>query len=505
MRNPVHWQVLLDENEWDAEAGLDELLQTQAHAPPADGAARPVNWHLLTTLAVLCLVLILGAALIVRQRALAGVALIEGELGAVVELERYASQKNDEALLATLSDRRGWEERARQNFALPGAEEQPTIAVEIENVELSDGLALVQVLVQDSRLPLAWREARFYRETPGGWLRTAPQPVFWGSRQSLQSEHFLFHFHQADRLAVEEAAPRLDANYARIHTLLALPLEAEQTPLVVDVRVLDLPQARRAEVYADGTFVAWSPLLLARPEGISPADLLVESVSSALITQSIHKMTASLPVGWPTFVTSLHLWLTWEVDSRLTLSQSLYWSISRVEQWRIAQSANPSGEGITAFPAEYREMCQILRALELTPYYLGMLMSCKEGLPDLTPTDRLAGPNKERQTDGNGGKPRSEWAEQVEAASREPLRFTNWPIDQALLYHYLNTRFGEGAVPHLLATSRNHYSWQTLIPAAFDVTYQEFEAGWKTYLQETFAQTSIIAPSTPHPPSVSPR
>lgn len=507
MRNPVHWQIMLDENEWDAETGLDELLQAQPLPPPAHAAARPVNWRLLTTLAGLCLATVLGVALFLYQQALAGVALIEAELGAVVELERHAVEVDDQALLASLSDRQGWEARSRQSFALPTGEESPSIAVTIENVELRDGSALVEVLVQDSRLPLAWREARFYRETPTGWLRTAPQPVFWGSRQSLQSQYFLFHFHFADRLAVEEAAPRLDANYARIRALLALPVEEGQTPLVVDVRVLDLPQERRAEVYADGTFVAWSPLLPARPEGLSQADMLVESISGALITQSVQEMRTSLPRGWPLSYTASRLWLTWEVDSHLTLSQSLRWNLWRTDMRRIQEKGIPStaGESATS-PEDYLEMCQTLAALNLLPYYLGIRENCKGEPPQLAPEDGLTGWGEGRLTVAVGSEPFEEQNRQTETPGNESLRFTNWPVDQALFFHYLTVRYGAGAMPHLLETSRTHYSWPALILAAFDVPFNEFNSDWQQYLQATLAQElPVSAPSSPHPPSESPR
>ena len=42
------------------------------------------------------------------------------------------------------------------------------------------------------------------------------------------------------------------------------------------------------------------------------------------------------------------------------------------------------------------------------------------------------------------------------------------------------------ATPVLLAALGEHTSWQTLIPAIFDVSAAEFEAGWQAYLAERY-------------------
>lgn len=480
MRNPMTWHVLLDENEWDVDQKLHKLLQERIRTYPEETGRRPINRPVRTMLVSLCLAVAISAALFIYQQALSGVTQIEAELGAVVELERSATEQSDEATLASLSDSQGWAERARQDFALSVTEDDPTIAVEVENVKLRDNLALVEVLVQDSRLPLAWREVRFYRETPGGWLRTAPQPVFWGSQYSLQSEYFLFHYRLADSLAVAEAAPRLDANYARIRSLLALPVDSRQAPLVVDVRVLNLPTQNSVESYTDGTFVATSPLLLPRPAGFSAADMLVEGISVSLIDRNVDRVAAHLPASWMLSGGSLRLWLAWELDTHLGHWQNelLDWAMIRERRLLYAQAVHDHAASIAA-TQEYQEMCQSLQALGLSHYDLGIPISCVIELPIVPNAYGMEYMNRWNPLVGLEAQLR-----QIGPDIDAKEHLGAWSIDLALLFAYANAMFGEEAVPRLLKLSSDNYHWNTLIPTAFAISSEEFEAGWQLYVHE---------------------
>ncbi|MBI3959492.1 MAG: hypothetical protein HY328_11855 [Chloroflexi bacterium] len=56
----------------------------------------------------------------------------------------------------------------------------------------------------------------------------------------------------------------------------------------------------------------------------------------------------------------------------------------------------------------------------------------------------------------------------------------------ALLFEFAVQRYGRERLPDLLAQMRRPITWQTLIPAVFNVLVEEFEAGWRGWLGEEY-------------------
>jgi hypothetical protein len=56
----------------------------------------------------------------------------------------------------------------------------------------------------------------------------------------------------------------------------------------------------------------------------------------------------------------------------------------------------------------------------------------------------------------------------------------------ATIFEYTATTFGADRIPVLLATLPHHERWETLIPAVFGLSPDEFESGWHAFLAERY-------------------
>ena len=64
----------------------------------------------------------------------------------------------------------------------------------------------------------------------------------------------------------------------------------------------------------------------------------------------------------------------------------------------------------------------------------------------------------------------------------------------ALLFEYAVQRYGRERLPELLFETRPPTTWQTLIPAVFDVSIEDFEAGWRAWLAEAYGLEVSTSP-----------
>jgi hypothetical protein len=56
----------------------------------------------------------------------------------------------------------------------------------------------------------------------------------------------------------------------------------------------------------------------------------------------------------------------------------------------------------------------------------------------------------------------------------------------ATVLEYVASTYGANHVPLLLAAVLEHERAETLIPAVFDLPLEEFESGWREFLQEQY-------------------
>jgi hypothetical protein len=56
----------------------------------------------------------------------------------------------------------------------------------------------------------------------------------------------------------------------------------------------------------------------------------------------------------------------------------------------------------------------------------------------------------------------------------------------ATVVEYAAAAYGPERIPLFVASLNRHASWETLVPAVFGVSLEEFEAGWQAYLAEHY-------------------
>jgi hypothetical protein len=155
---------------------------------------------------------------------------------------------------------------------------------QVEQIDLRGNTALVQVLIPaPASGGTAYQELRFYRNTGDQWLRTAPDPEWWGrTTEEVKTAHFDFVYHPRDRAAVQETAAGIEAFYARLISDLGVEDKAKG-PLVIKIEPrTDLMTYRPM----GGSLIVPAPGLLPTPVGTSPGVALKQTVSQA-ITQEV--------------------------------------------------------------------------------------------------------------------------------------------------------------------------------------------------------------------------
>jgi len=348
------WQVLSDEVEPRPKGSL---VNSRPLFSADDGLARPGRrlWWGLLGLALLAAVI--GSYRLYRT-AQAGVEVLETELQAAVALES----------------------RTTPNPALTAEPTPPAL----QTFDLRNGVAAVEVIVNDPSRPSPFRTLRFFRQTESGWESATSDASFWGSRQQLESEHFIFRFHRRDYAAVVEAAPVLDAFYARLHQDLGRGAPNASEKVIVEVFASygledsDLPAA------TIDPFRVPSPGLLQIPVDVSDAEALALSVSITLVYRLLPGASADWlatgdhPTGWwwPPLTEGLRLWLLW--DNVPLLAR---WRHD-ILTWYLANSCQACSRQSQTLPAGYREFCQMLMMLGLYPPHPSISPPCTETFGD---------------------------------------------------------------------------------------------------------------------------
>lgn len=281
----VDWQVLLDENEW--EAGEEVALPDAQSASAMPGLRGGYGVWIIGVL--LCLLAVV-AGLRLWAQAQTGLAAVETGLTHSMAAEQRAAADSDEFLATALLDPAA---ELSWRIWLLGQQRQPderVLEVKIVDFVLAGDRAMAQIQLTDPDSGALYRENRFYRETPQGWLRSQPAPELWGESQSLESDYFVFIYRQLDSPAVAEAAPLLDRAFNLLHT------ELEQTQPVgvspeqkVTVRVVISGGSNTPWHTAGEPLTVNSPHLMRLPEGVTEGQALADAVISALQREAINR------------------------------------------------------------------------------------------------------------------------------------------------------------------------------------------------------------------------
>ncbi|MCL4833772.1 MAG: hypothetical protein KJZ86_15115 [Caldilineaceae bacterium] len=463
----VSWQVLLDDAQWEREANAP--VSPKEDTLPRRRWVLPRRW-LLLGLFVLLLAL-LSTGLLLWQRAQSGLADMEREIEKAARLEANAQSQHNSRLAAALLDPGAdpeWRQRIVEH--LMADDSAPPVPV-VGEMEWVDGVALVHLSSTDPDLPLPSRSLRFYRESAGGWLRTSPVASFWGAAENWEGQHFSFRFQARDRAAVLSAGPQVEAVYLALRQDLGLPILP--TRRVVVVR----PDDRPAEFdFPTGELRHPSPQLLELPAGISDESALFRSLTLYLINELVRESFDRYAYGqvwmWSNLTESgLRNWLQLQsgllaIDRRLLLP------------WLLDREAQVDRQ----FPEGVAEACQLMDGLDVRVLLLSCTPDLHASLPNRSSVLRLSRLTttydfdftRDANTSSNPSGPmwRAETRQEIVAATT--------------VFAYAVETYGVERLPAFLEALGIHRGWTGVLPAAYGVSVEEFEAGWRGWLAAEF-------------------
>jgi len=476
----VGWHVLLDETEWEK----DEPVTIPGSEDPATrqpAAKRRAAW--LTAGLLLALALAVGVRF--WQMAQSGLAAVEQGVTHTMALESQAQEAGDTFMVDALLDPQAdadWRSVMEQESTLAQGREA---TVELLDFTLHGDRLLAQVRVTQREGGVVYRESRFYRETPGGWLCSQPTAELWGSPRRLESAYFFFHFRQRDGTAVAEAARLLDEAYAHTHTALGLLLPVASTAgSKVQVYVAAGGEAIGDIWYESGDDL-WvvSPLLLRLPERVSEGQALAEMIAFSLRRGLVNRAVSPLDQPYqpsPEFLSGLRLWLAWDGNMPLDSYRR------EMVAWLYANRPLISGP----LPIAYWEICEIFGAWQVLSPVMPFLFQCAQPSPSVSsyftpPTALYQLPLTVY------------WEALGYAASGDPLT-GQWSISQqgqpvamATVLEYAAHTYGRASIPDLLQAIRTGESWHTVAPQVFGVSAKQFEAGWWVWLAEEYRVDTV--------------
>lgn len=278
-------------------------------------------------------------------------------------LENQAWHTRDYAFMTSLLDPTvsdDWLRRWRDDWRR-GADGDPDYRAHLLHVDLAgDGLYRATVVVEQSSLDWSqsspFQEVRFYRRDGQAWLRTVPPADYWGRRAVVETDHLSFTFYEQDTAMVQAVAPRLQAAYVELHTLLGvLPPPAGGERLVISV----VPRPTGRWAAGQNRVEVTSPAVLPVAVGDDAANVLANDVMGWFTYRVLRDYTPSSAGRylhrWPLVVWGLRGWLRadllassspWRSEAKQILRESdaLPFAITNVTQ--LQGGSRPSREDV---------------------------------------------------------------------------------------------------------------------------------------------------------------
>ena len=447
--------------------------------------------HAVLFVVALAVMLTASAVLVhTRNQALQGVAGVEQGVQAAVEVEQWLQEHTPELHTELLADDLASRyvtimvEDERHLLAVYAQDRSPHAVLHIHDTWFAGRSAAAEVTVtlpvpqvglatdRTAEGAIVFRQTRFYRETPHGWLRTRPDPALWGPSRNLETDHLIWRYQQRDEVAVLAVADELDTLYAQWRRDHALD-KARTEKLVVHVRVDSLPTRVTAQERAGTEVTVASPAVYLAPPAFADDEILAQAVALVLL-ESLWAELVEQGDGPPTrgLLFGLHLWQGGDADmplpggSRALLGPYMGAAASENDS-TVALSSGSLNELCTAFG-----VWMVQPAVIQVPVYCGPAGSSSlfyAPLLDPPQIPRGIGPLFYGEQLNFAGCPTVIWGE---SSVLETV------IDYAV------TTYGRESVPALVVAAGEHDSWERLVPAVYGVPFEEFEAGWRQHLAE---------------------
>lgn len=482
----LDWQ-LLDEHD-------DTAWQTALAAPlpSATRGQRAARHRLSWLLASFALAAVIATTTWVAQWAEHNVSALEHDLTLAVEADRWsvAMQSQTQSKAVKILPDPG---------AMPiGPLARPDLPGHVTLLALSGDQALVTVAISLTTGSSVYRQTQAYRQTVQGWTRIAPTLALWGEPRRLESQHLIFEYYAHDEDAVRDAAAKLDRLYPDL--VAAYPLDRPRTKPTILVSPLVEPKATPWRHDESDRLVTASPALYLAPASVSDADILGQAVLLAFAddhakryvvetydrTPLRYEPGGSQHTTWYPLAYGVRLWQLWQADLPLAAWRT------PVIHWLLEELPNAPDQEV---PVVMEQFCADVTLWRTAPTWLDVPVWCTaleqgrdayhswlsdrtdEGagllfaMDNLQPYVLVAGSNGSvKAIVGQGLSPHPATVVLLET-----------------IVEYAAVAYGDDLIPSLLAQAQQHESWDTLIPAVFEVSAPEFEQGWHTYLAKEYA------------------
>ncbi len=475
--------------ELDWEFLADEELE--APWPPApsgplgssdQGACGRIRLALLFGLAIVVLAAAGIGGAHARRQALEGVAEVEEGVHAAVHADQWVREHAPELSAEMLvdSDASDYVEwmvlKERKVLAANSRVESPSAMLEIGDTSFAGNSAAAELTLTvpgaQGAAGAVYRQTRFYRETPEGWLRTKPDLRLWGPTRVVETDHLVWRYRRRDEAIVLEIAEASDALYAQLMQDYGVTGAEDGSKLTVDVCADCLPGSLSLREESEARLVVPSPFVCLVPESISHAEILEQAVALELLAsvaaqaQNQHDIRRS-----EALLSGIELWQLQEMD--LPLSRwprlAMRWSCggARVEEGNVALHESEF----------YSELCADHSIWMIRPNSIYTPVHC-EG--------RSLGPS----VDSAGWKSIRGMTSDPPALELEGAvgYRTTWAIQSGYLLKaytvvdYAVSAYGRESLPELVAALGEHGYWTELMPAVYGVSLYEFSLGWQEHV-----------------------
>jgi hypothetical protein len=465
-KSKLDWEFLEDENQ-ESPWPPDSLPNRDA---PELTKCQRLGRAALVAIAMAILLTTGIGTIYANNEAQKGIAVVEEGVQAVLDAEQWA-QANDPELSASTTIDDGspyvrWMVFHEQHLlAAIAKQDMPCTTQAMGDTRFAGSYAAAEIMLtpcdaEDGATPV-YRQTRFYRETPEGWRRTAPVPALWGSLVSMETDHLVWHFRKRDEDTVKESARYVDALYAQSLADHGLKQNSGHEKPAVRISVGYEPGRVMSREQPAFLVSVPSPSIYLLPEKYSDADVLDQVAALAMLKRvGVQAADAYSSDTAGALLAGLQLWEMHQLGLGLSTST-----------WNALMKAR----GVEAM----QEVCTVSAMWALwtvvagLPYYctdrniqafrLAQARLSDRSLPDI------------RRLDASVHLHQSDELQYVIVHS----------ILMATVIDYSVREYGRERLPALLAKAGEHESWQTLAPAVYDVSFEEFEDGWRQYLADT--------------------
>jgi hypothetical protein len=310
----------------------------------------------------------------------------------------------------------------------------------IQSIELHNDLAIVQMSEDDGVIPEAGpvvAGTAYYRYSAEGWKRIEPNDANRGLYRYKETAHLLFQYYQVDQSLVEAVVPTVETFNAALYRDIGLHLPPAHDKVTVRIAIVAATQPVAPfklvgyVTWESNGIVVLSPRLSRVSTILASTDVLEQAVRANIAHQIVLLAVEEYQpqAVWRPLVDGLQLW-----------ANAAY----REFDFNLANS-----------PAT---MDNLLHGwlTNKAPLQLPVLSEAPSLLSSLEET------------------PGTDW---------QQLVLSKTVID------YVIATYGRHSLARLLAGMHQYDSWQSLVPAVFHISMEEFERNWHAYLAARYDQS----------------